>query len=257
MEMRWGEVVTRLTRSTCHSWQSWERDLLHLLLGELGQDRVALLEGTSSTGQELLLLSWVEMVLLLHHQVDHLVEEVGDGELVTGMLLEPSLSCLSLYSLHGEDLPRMAAMEAPAGVMVATHRLLLQVVLQHALLLQATCLLGELHQPLDQGIIHQVFPWVDLLLHHLEEKAPLDLAAVEHRRVDGACLHGVQHPHLLLEELQLLALFHHLLVVEVLHLQCPIGIRVEVEDGVARLTHSRIFSVLLPHHPLQAKHPVH
>lgn len=80
-----------MTRSTCHSWQSLERDLLHLLVVVLGQGRVALLEGTSLTGQELLLLSSVEMDLLLHLQVDHLVEEVEGGELVTGMLLEPSL----------------------------------------------------------------------------------------------------------------------------------------------------------------------
>lgn len=151
----------------------------------------------------------------------------------------------------------MAAMEVLAGVMVATHLLHHQVVLQHALLHQATCLHGELHQPLGQGIIHQVFPWVDLLPHHQEEKVPLDQAAVEHHLVDGACLHGVQHPHLLLGELQPLALFHHLLVVEVLHLPCPTGTRVEVEAGVDKLTHSQTFSVLHHHHPHLAKHKVH
>lgn len=258
MEMRWEEEGTRLIRSTCHSWLSWERDHLHLPLGVLGQDRVALLEGTSLTGLELLLLSWEEMVLLLHLQVDHLVEEVEGGELITGMLLEPSLSCPSLFSLHGEDLLRMAAMEALAGVMVVTH-LLHQVVLQHALPHLVTCRHGELHQPLDQEITLQASPWVDLLLpHHQEERAPLDQAAVEHHLVDGACLHGVQHRHLLLGVLQLLALFHHLLVVEVLLLPCPTGTRVEVEDGVVdKLTLSQTFLVLHHRHPLLAKHQVH
>lgn len=259
MEMRWGEQgATRLTKSTCHSWLSWERDHHHLPLGVLGQDRVALLEGTSLTDQELLLLSWEEMDLPLHLQVDHLGEVVEDGELITGMLLELSLSCPSLFSLHGEDLPRMAAMEALAGVMVVTH-LLHQVVLQHALPHLATCLHGELHHLLDQEITLQASQWVDLLLpHHQEEKAPLDQAAVEHHLVDGACLHGVQHPHLLLGELQLLAPFHHLLVVEVLLLPCHTGTRVEVEDGVVdKLTHSQTFLVLHHRHPLLAKHEVH
>lgn len=52
-----GVVVTRLIKSTCHSWLSWEKVLLHQLqLEQQVVDRVGLLVVASLTGPGLLLL---------------------------------------------------------------------------------------------------------------------------------------------------------------------------------------------------------
>lgn len=214
---------------------------------------MGLLEEINLKDLEHLLLSWVEMALRLHPQVDHLVVGVEGGELTTGLPQEQSHLCHSLYSLHGEDLLKMAAMETQVGAMVAIHHLHRLVVLLHALLHLATCLPGEALLLLGLGIILQASQWVDPLLHHLGERVPLVQAAVEHHQVDGACLHGEQHPHLPLVEGLLLAQFHLHQVVEVLHPLCHTGIK--VEDGVVdKPTHSLTFLVPhLLHHPL-AKH---
>lgn len=180
------------------------------------------------------------------------MEVAEGGEQIVGMLLEPSLSCHSLFSLHGEDLLRMEVMETPTGGMVATHHHH-QGVAHHALLHQAICLHGVLRQPLDQGIIHQVSQWVvHLLPHHQEEKVHQAQAAAEHHQVGGACLHGELRLHHRLVEPLLLALFHHHQVEEVLLHLCRTGIRVEVEDGVvAKQTLSQTYSAPLLHpHPL-------